>query len=1614
MKHIVHNLKKLNTLLLLLALMGVSEMGWGQTPNGFLDFGTTANGTTATTGNTGFGGIRIGNGGGSFTLQNPGQSIGTAAEIRGIAPTGTSINSVGLTSSEYGTAANTFTVSFEVYFSGGSSGTWYFFAGNGASFGAAQSSGFTGSEVFTGIRWTYGASNTITTNNRNAGNWNTTGIAGTPFAQGTPYFITIVGNNSSSSVNYGASQSVASNTYDLWVNGVLVGDNLAKAQLANSTSINAFRFYGENSTGNVAAIALDNIRWYNTCVLPPTHIALVNVPTTGTVGTNLTSYTAEARSGSASGPVATAYTSAITVAKISGSGNISGTLAPNAVAGVSTYNNTQFDAADTYTISASAAAPIVNSSTSGNIVISSGDACSGSPTGGTTVASVTSATCSANSNLSLTGASSGTGITYQWQSSPDGSTNWADISGATSSTYTATGITSTSYYRCNVTCTNSSETTASAAASVTINNPSGGSAAASPTTLNCSGTSSLSLSGHTTSGVTYQWQSSTNGSSWADIDGATSASVTSQTISTTTYFQCKITCNTPGSTVVYSAPITVTVNAVTGGTTASTANTVCSGVNFTLSLTGNTTTGVTYQWQSSPDNGTYTNISSATSSSLVTTQTASTYYRCNVTCTASATTIPSTPLQVTMFSTPIYASLPVNESFETWSSVCSSNDAPGSSWTNTPVAGNNSWRRNDQGATASWDTPANGIYSPVFTNGSYSARFHTYWSPASSQGSLDLYVNCSAGSGNLQLTFDYINTSGTDVLAVLVSTDGGNNFTQNGSNLTTTSGWSVRTFNISSTSATTVIRLRATSDYGSTDIGIDNLTLINLIGTPTATDETAISSTGFTANWNTVPSAAGYRLDISTEAAFLNPTSTILVGWDFTTNLTANSGIAANNTKTVSTVSAGAATQSSGTARATGWDGGNGTDYWLAEFVTTGYYNLKVSSKQRSSSTGPRDFKLQYKIGASGTYDDVPGGTVTIADDYTTGVLSNLTLPSSCDNQASVYLRWIMTSNTSVGNNTVAGNGSSNIDDIFINGNAPLMADGYSDLDVSNVVAYPVSGLTPNTTYYYRVRAYNASATSGNSNTITVQTNAAAASSFTGTTSNAWEVSANWNNGVPGAITDVTIPANKSAVVNSNDLECENLTIAPLGSLTINSDKDLLVNEAFLIESDATGTGSFIENGTLAAASYTVERYLAKYNNIGDQMFHLISSPVAAQAIREEFVTNTPIAGHDFYSFDEVTNMWINTRAAGDIWNTAFEPNFAVGKGYLVAYPSDVTKNFTGVLNSAEVVLTCSNTAPPTGGNGWNLLGNPFPSAIDWVGLNRDGVDNALYYYDNAAQKYRYYLPIDGDEISLGSGSRYIPAMQGFMVHASTNGATLTISTAAKTHNGQNIYYKSTATVPGSLSLKVAANGHEDEAFIHFNNQATTTFDGAFDAYKLRSYSTSVPNLFTKSSDGNDLAINGLPELGETTVIPVYLEPAAAGTYSISANLSGLPNALVYLKDSKTNTTHNLSTNPVYSFTAAPGDGASRFSLHFASVGLGETPTTQPVLAYYHDGALYVNNTEAGAEIMLFGISGQLLKQQTATAGLNTLQAGKLSAGVYVVRVQSAAGTYSSKVIVTR
>lgn len=175
---------------------------------------------------------------------------------------------------------------------------------------------------------------------------------------------------------------------------------------------------------------------------------------------------------------------------------------------------------------------------------------------------------------------------------------------------------------------------------------------------------------------------------------------------------------------------------------------------------------------------------------------------------------------------------------------------------------------------------------------------------------------------------------------------------------------------------------------------------------------------------------------------------TTLATWNFPNdpdNAICDGGIAANAAKTISTVGGTSAIdydQSGATtncANATSWNGGSGTKYWYINIVTTGYYNITVSSAQRGrdwgSNRSPRDFRLEYNVGSG--WVAVPGGSITVDNNFTTGVLSDLALPAACDNQAALQLRWIMTSNTSIGGNTVNSSGYNRIDDIVVEGYLP-------------------------------------------------------------------------------------------------------------------------------------------------------------------------------------------------------------------------------------------------------------------------------------------------------------------------------------------------------------------------------------------------------------------------------------------------------------------------------------------------------------------------------------------------------------------------------------------------
>ena len=170
-----------------------------------------------------------------------------------------------------------------------------------------------------------------------------------------------------------------------------------------------------------------------------------------------------------------------------------------------------------------------------------------------------------------------------------------------------------------------------------------------------------------------------------------------------------------------------------------------------------------------------------------------------------------------------------------------------------------------------------------------------------------------------------------------------------------------------------------------------------------------------------------------------------IVKWTFPNNLLSdtvqNSTNPLNAGQVIRVEGAGPVSMKNGATdyavQAVNWNDGMDKKNWNICFVTTGYNHIRLSSKQQGGGTngGPKDFKLQYKITGTGNWTDVPGGNITLANDWTTGVISNLDLPAECQNQSGlVYIRWIMASNNDLKGGLVTAAGVSKIDDIVITG----------------------------------------------------------------------------------------------------------------------------------------------------------------------------------------------------------------------------------------------------------------------------------------------------------------------------------------------------------------------------------------------------------------------------------------------------------------------------------------------------------------------------------------------------------------------------------------------------
>lgn len=482
-----------------------------------------------------------------------------------------------------------------------------------------------------------------------------------------------------------------------------------------------------------------------------------------------------------------------------------------------------------------------------------------------------------------------------------------------------------------------------------------------------------------------------------------------------------------------------------------------------------------------------------------------------------------------------------------------------------------------------------------------------------------------------------------------------------------------------------------------------------------------------------------------------------------------------------------------------------------------------------------------------------------------------------------------------------------------------------------------------------------------------------------------WNTASNWTGGVtvPGIVHNAIIESGGTVVIDAAAV-CNNLTVASGGQLTLNAGKTLTVNGNMEIASG----GSFIQNGTLGVTgSTTAKRFIAGANwSLGTDGWHLLSSPVANQAISGSFT----VPNYDFYAWNEPTLQWYNQKIGSHGINT-----FNVGQGYLVAYETSGTKEFVGTLNTADksVNLTKSGSGATTS-YGFNLLGNPYPSALTWAtGWTLGNVNAVAKIWNSTGKSY--------SDIAAGNP---IPAMNGFMVYTTANQA-LTIPAAARVHSS-TAWYKSS-----DQQIKLIANDPEGASYqpsiIKFIADATTGFDLEYDSYMLTGF---APNFYS-IADNSSFSLNALPEASSGLTIPFGFVKNASSNFNIELAES-IDGYIIYLRDLKTNTVVNLSEKISYSFISEEGDDAKRFELFFGVLGVDNLDKLAAAAVYNVDNKIVVTNVSGKTKMDVYNVQGQLLNNYEFFSNGNHEISVNLPTGIYMVRLSNGGEMKTMKVIV--
>jgi|GEM_PF-1084544 len=477
---------------------------------------------------------------------------------------------------------------------------------------------------------------------------------------------------------------------------------------------------------------------------------------------------------------------------------------------------------------------------------------------------------------------------------------------------------------------------------------------------------------------------------------------------------------------------------------------------------------------------------------------------------------------------------------------------------------------------------------------------------------------------------------------------------------------------------------------------------------------------------------------------------------------------------------------------------------------------------------------------------------------------------------------------------------------------------------------------------------------------------------WTGNTDNDWWKASNWGEDtLPGASTNVTLPV---GLTNYPTLD----HIGPCNEI--------------IISSSSSGEASIIDNKLLLNQSNaTVQRYLS------GGKWHGISAPINNATVNNMYFNGNP-------------DLWMKSyNEADDTWTqiVSLTTPMPFGAGFIVWVESgnNVTVDFKGELKNNDLYLdgwTTPTIKYTDAAHGFNLIGNPYPSALDWdnPGWDTTGVEGSIWVWSDAANNYLY-------RNSQGQGSLtngVIPMSQGFFIRATDENISFSILPSARVHSSQQFYknYENTTGEPFVVVSSIS-NGMTDECWVSFNDESTENYDNGKDVSKMFS-EYGAPQIYIRNST-DSLSILSVPLIyNDTRVVDMDYIPGNSGIQLMElSHYEMMWDTEIYLEDQFTSKIIDFKTNPDYEFESSLNDDTNRFKLHFVNLytDVRNLDFEKGILVYSADGSVYISNKNLyNLDIRVVDILGRVVNAANTSQyseRINNLKRGQF----YLVHIQS-------------